>query len=172
MPTAKGEISWSAVHDAAQYKKLARQLKEAGRGDLQRRMTREIRREGAVMLRAVQAAWLTVQVRGEGGTATGGRRQSTGLRRRAAAATRISILGSGIRLQVAGNKIDPAYGRSLSRSLDGLGRWRFPVHGNREVWVQNHVEGEVFYTTARRFEARFRAGVQRVMDDTARRLSS
>lgn len=169
MPRARGEISWSAVHDAERYRQLSRKLREAGRGDLQRRLNREIRREGAGALQAVRRAWLGIDVTSSPSRGGG---ESSGLRSRTAAATRIQVLQSGIRVSVAGNRVDPRYGRSLTRGLNGMGRWRFPVWGNREApWVQNFGE-EVFYTTLRRYEPRWRRGVQRVMDDVARDLTS
>jgi hypothetical protein len=156
------ELAWIKVHNQDKYKQLARRLKAAGRGDLQRRMTKEIRRSGDPALRAVQAAWMTVDV-----TSTKGGGSSSGLRARVAAATRISILGSGIRIRVESKRVDPRYGRSLSFGLDGLGRWRHPVYGNRDAWTQQTGQ-EVFYTTLERFEPQWRAGIERAMDETAR----
>jgi hypothetical protein len=167
MPRDRGEISWSAVHAAEKYRQLTRRLRDAGRGDLQRKLNKGIRREGAAMLRATQVAWLGVNVT-EAPSAGGG--ESTQLRARTAAATRIQILQSGIRMSVSGNRVDPRYGKSITRGLDGLGRWRHPVHGNREVWVQQTGQ-EVFYATARRFEPRFRRGVEQVMEDVAREIA-
>jgi CubicO group peptidase (beta-lactamase class C family) len=167
MPRARGEISWSAVAEADRLRQLSTRLREAGRGDLQRQLTRGIRREGAGMLRATQQRWQSIQVT-EAPSAGGGK--STGLRMRTAAATRIQILRSGIRMTVRSSQVDPRYGRSLTRGLDGLGRWRHPVFGNRNVWVQNFGQ-EIFYTTGRSWEPRFRRGVVRVMDDVARQIA-
>ena len=164
MPRMHGDISWNAIAAADEYRRLAARLREAGRGDLQRKLTRGIRREGAAMLRTTQREWLSVDVTpGDSG-------KSTGLRSRTAAATRISILRSGIRMAVAGRRVDARYGQSLTRGLDGLGRWRHPVYGNREVWTQQYGR-EVFYTTARRFEPRFRAGIGRVMEEFAQEIA-
>lgn len=163
------EIAWFRVAGAEQYKRLARRLADAGRGDLQRRLTREIRREGADALSDVRRAWRTVDVRSSGGGVVPPDR-STGLRRRVAAATRISVLGSGIRIRVEGKRVDPVYGQSLSRGLDGLGRWRYPVFGNRAVRGENFGQ-EVFYRTLRRHEPRWRRGVIRAMEATAREIA-
>jgi hypothetical protein len=159
------EIAWVKVADQDKYKRLARRLKEAGRGDLQRKLTRSIRREGDPALRAVRAAWGTVDVTSEAG---GG--SSSGLRARVAAATRISILGSGIRIRVEPKRVDPTYGKTLSFGLDGLGRWRHPVFGNREVWRQNAGQ-EVFYKTLLTFEPKWRAAIQKAMEETAREIA-
>lgn len=157
-------LVWTKVHGQEQYRALAQRLREAGRGDLQRKLTKAIRREGDPALRAVQAAWMTVEV-----TSSRGGGSSSGLRARVAAATRISILGSGIRIRVEGKRVDPVYGRSLSYGLDGLGRWRHPVFGNREVWEQQRGQ-EVFYSTLRRYETRWRAGIEQAMEETARQI--
>lgn len=161
------EIAWIKVVGADEYKQLARRLKQAGRGDLQRRLTREIRREGDPALRAVKRAWMGVDVTSD--PSRGGGR-STGLRARAAAATRVSVLGSGIRIRTESKRVDPRYGRALSYGLDGIGRWRYPIFGNRDNMGQNFGQ-EVFYSTLTRFEARWRAGVVRAMEDTARQIA-
>lgn len=163
------EIALIKIQGAEEYKRLARRLKEAGRGDLQRKLTREIRREGDPALRAVRRAWLGVDVTSTGGGTVAPDR-STGLRARAAAATRISILGSGIRIRTEGKKVDPVYGQSLTKGLDGLGRWRHPVFGNRLVWEQQQGQ-EIFYSTLTRYEAAWRRGVVRAMEETAREIA-
>lgn len=159
------QIAWVKIQGQDQYKQLARRLKDAGRGDLQRRMTKEIRIAGDPALRAVQRGWLGVEV-----TSSGGGGHSSGLRARTAAATRISILGSGIRIRVEGRRVDAVYGNSLVKGLDGLGRWRHPVFGNRNVWEQQRGQ-EIFYSRLVRFESRWRAGVVRAMEDTAREIA-
>lgn len=173
MPTAKGEISWNAVHDAARFKRLSTQLKAAGNGKLRRKLNNAVRNEGRAALRAVQRAWMTVDVT----SSAGGGTKSTGLRSRVAAATRIQILGSGIRVSVQASKVDPVYGRSLTYGLNGLGRWRYPVFPDPDktraewTWRQN-VGQEVFHTTLRRFEPRWRRGIQKAMDEIAAEITS
>ena len=158
------EIAIMKVHRQDQYRDLSRRLKQAGRGDLQRRLTREIRKAGRPALTATQAAWRRVDV-----SSTRGGGKSSGLRARTAAATRISILGSGIRIRVEGKKVDPRY-RSLPFYLDALGKtWRHPVYGNREVWTTQRGQ-EVFYKTLRGFEPEWRRGVDRAKDETEREL--
>lgn len=165
------EVAWIKIHGQDQYKRLAKRLRDAGRGDLQRRLTREIRRQGNPALAAVKSAWATVDVRSEG---DGG--ESSGLRSRVAAATRVSILGSGIRIRVEGRRVDPRYGRSLTYGLNGLGRWRHPVFPDpsktRGEWTWTQQWGqEVFYKTLERFEGTWRAGIERAMEETAREIA-
>ncbi|MGE4164069.1 MAG: hypothetical protein AB7G23_20270 [Vicinamibacterales bacterium] len=113
----------------------------------------------------MKAAWLTVDVTsdGDGGT-------SSGLRQRVSDATRISILGNGIRIRVEGKRVDPAYGRSLAYYLNGLGkRWRHPLFGDRDRWYQQKGQ-EVFFKTLTEYEQAWRDGIEKAMDDTARQI--
>lgn len=159
------EIAWVKVAGQEQYKALARRLKEAGRGDLQRKLTRAIRKEGDPALRAAQSAFRGVSVTSEG---PGG--SSSGLRARVADATRISILGNGIRIRVEGQRVapDPKHGRTLAWGINGQ-PWRHPVYGNRKVWTEESGQ-RVFYETLTQFESRWRAGIERAMDETARQI--
>ncbi|MEV1295776.1 hypothetical protein [Pseudonocardia sp. NPDC049635] len=156
-------IVWTKVEGQEKYKALARRLREASRGDLQRKLTRAIRAEGDPALRAVQGRFRTVDVTSEG---PGG--SSSGLRARVAAATRISILGSGIRIRVEPKRVDPRHGRTLSFGVNGK-YWRHPVFGNTQVWTGQRGQ-EVFYSTLQRFETRWRAGIERAMDEIARQI--
>jgi hypothetical protein len=158
---------WIKTDGAQKYRALSRRLREAGRGDLQRKLTRSIRQEGAPALAAVRAAWLTVDVESSrGGTARPDR--DTGLRQRVARATRIQVLQTGIRISVSGARVDPKY-PSLVFYLNGFPRtrsWRHPVFGNRLVWTAQKGE-EVFYPTLREFTPAWRAGIKRAMEETA-----
>lgn len=160
------EIAWIKIHGQDKYKRLAKALKEAGRGDLQRKLTREIRKQGDPALQAVKVAWLGVDVTSDG---DGGK--SSGLRQRVSDATRISILGNGIRIRVEAKRVDPVYGRTLTYYLDGLGkRWRHPLFGDRERWYQQKGE-EVFFKTLTEYETAWRAGVEAAMEATAREIT-
>lgn len=162
MPSA---AVWIKADGAQKYRAVARRLREAGRRDLQRKLTRAIRREGGPALQAVRAAWLTVDVSStRGGTARPDR--DTGLRQRVARATRIQVLQSGIRITVAGRRVDPNY-PSLVFYLNGFPRgrsWRHPVFGDRNNW-QTQRGQEVFHPTLRRFEPAWRAGIIRAMEE-------
>lgn len=161
------EIAWIKIHGQDKYKRLAKALREAGRGDLQRKLTREIRRQGDPALTAVKAAWLGIDVTPPAGDAG----KSTGLRQRVSNATRISILGNGIRIRVESKRVDPRY-PSLPYYLNGLGRkpWRHPVFGNTEVWKTQYGK-EVFFKTLEGYEDKWRAGIEKAMEATAREIS-
>lgn len=159
------EIAWMKVHGQEQYRDLSRRLKAAGRGDLQRKLTKTIRKEGDPALRKTQSAFRGVSMTSDGSGSGGG---STGLRARVADATRISILGTGIRIRVHPERVDPAYGRTLSWGVNGQ-YWRHPVYGNREIWRGQRGQ-RVFYESILPFEPRWRAGIERAMDETAAQI--
>lgn len=156
------------------WRVLSAELKTQGRLDLKRDLVRAVRNEGAPALAAVRAGWLSVQV---SGSSRGGRARpdrSTGLRARAAAATRIQATVTGVRVTVDGKKIDPVYGKSLAWYLNGSGRrpWRHPVFGHTarpQDWQQQRGQ-EVFYRTLNEHKLRFRSAIERAMEDTARRF--
>jgi hypothetical protein len=174
MPSA---AVWVKTDGAQKYRALSRRLRGAGRRDLQRKLTRSIRAEGGPALSAVQAAWLTVDVKSlapndRGGTARPN--TSTGLRQRVARATRIQVLQSGIRISVNGRRVDPKY-PSLVFYLNSFPRkrdWRHKVFNQRRkrdnsfVWVAQRGQ-EVFYPTLREFTPAWRAGIKRAMEETA-----
>lgn len=118
-----------SVQGAQQLEALSRRLKDAGRGDLQKQLRREIREAGKPVIADIRQAVMNVDVKSTpGGVAPPDR--STNLRARTAAATGLSVTQRGIRIRVRGAKVDPRY-PSLVKYLDGsfgkYGRWRHPV---------------------------------------------
>lgn len=163
---------WVGVEGADRFKRLSRDLREAGRGDLRRQLRREIRSAGRPVVRDVQTAVLGVQVSSSrGGHARPDR--STGLRQRVAKATTIAIRQNGIRIRVSARKVGP-YGEQLPKYLDAsLGRydrWRHPVFGNRSVWTQQ--KGEPYFgRTILRHTRDFRNAIFKAMDDVAEEIT-
>lgn len=154
-------IVWTKVAHADRFKTLAARLKRASRGDLQKKLTHAVRREGQPALAAVRAAWAGVEV-----TSPKGGGYSSGLRARIAAATRINVRANGIRVQVDSAKVDAKYGRTLVFGMDALFHWAHPVFGNRNAWSQQRGQ-EVFYSTLYQYEDEWRDAVADVMRDTA-----
>lgn len=162
--------TWMKVDGADKYRRLSRRLKEAGRGDLQRRLARSVRREGEPALRDVRGAWSGVQVSGSSRGGTGRPDTSTGLRQRVTTATRIQVLQNGTRITVNSKQVDPQY-PSLPWYLDGLGKpWRHPVFGRRTTKWESQRGQEVFFRTLRRHGPQWRRGVERVVDQVAREI--
>jgi hypothetical protein len=151
---------------------LSAELKTRGRLDLKRDLTRAVRAEGQPAVAAVQAAWRSVQVTGSSRGGTAHPDVSRGLRGRVAAASRVQATQAGVRITVDGKKVDPVYGNSLAWYLNGSGRrpWRHPVFGrtaNPQDWQQQQGQ-EVFFQTLREHGPRFRAAIERAMEETAR----
>lgn len=150
---------------------VSSQIISSGHGDLIGPLRTAIRREGTPTVSAVRAAWLTVDVTSSrGGTARPD--ESTNLRARVAAATRLSITSTGIRITVNGDAVDPRYGRSLVWYLNGSGRpWRHPIFGRRarsQDWAVQRGQ-EVLFSTVEAHAPAFRAGIARAMEEVAAR---
>jgi len=144
--------------------RLANRLREAADGGLQRDLTAALVQESPAALAATRSAWAGVEV-----TSSRGGGSSSGLRGRVAAATSVRPAARGVHFEVNPDGVDPAYGRTLSWGLDGLGRWRHPVFGNRHAW-ETQVGQEVFFKTLRGREPQWRAGLERACERTARRI--
>jgi hypothetical protein len=143
------------VTGTAEFRRLARELKAAGDGRLARQMRTGMRKAAEPMLRAARSNVATLHSAGSrgGGTAdraafTAGRSRRltesvqrrvmhhSGLRAAVARATRVETStgrNPGVRLRTNIGQM-PANQRKLPVHLN-TGRWRHPVHGNREVWV-------------------------------------
>lgn len=158
-------IVWTKVAHADKFRRLAERLKRAGRGDLQRRLTAAVRREGQPALQAVRAAWGGVDV-----TSPKGGGYSSGLRARVAAATTIVVRAAGIRVRVKSSQVDPKYGRTLVHGLNALHHWSHPVFGNRNAWSQQYGQ-EVFFSTLYDFEGAWRDGVEDEMQQVTREIA-
>jgi hypothetical protein len=151
------------VRGAGRFDRLARRL-DAAAAQLPGRLTDAVRGEGQPVLGQVRAAWLGVDV-----TSSKGGGSSSGLRARTAAATQLEPIPDGVRVEVDGEAIDPAYGRSLSWYLTGFGRWRHPVHGNTNAWAQQAGQ-RVFHETLYGYRPQWEQGLERVVDRTAREI--
>lgn len=160
-----------AIEGAERFKRLSRDLKAAGRGDLKKRLRREIRDAGKPVVRDVaRAALASGFTSTRGGTARPD--TSTNLRSRVAKATQLSVTQRGIRIKVNERKLGP-YGASMPRYLDGTlrnyRRLRHPVFGNRDVWVAQSGTG-FFFETINRHSADFRRAIFGAMDATISEL--
>lgn len=154
------------VRGQEKFNRLAKRLKAAGAKGLQRQLTAAVRKEGTPALAATRAAWRTIDVTPPAGS-TG---QSTGLRARVAAATKIGVRQTGIRIWVNGKQVDPEYGYQLVYGLDDQRRWRHPLFGNRRHWYSQQGQ-EVFYSTLNRFSPQWREGIEKAMEEIAREIA-
>jgi len=141
----------------------ARRFERAASGGLQRRLVQGLAQEAPSALAETRAAWMGVEV-----TSSRGGGSSSGLRARVAAATTSSATGRGVKFEVEPAAVDPAYGRSLTYGLNGMGRWRHPTWG-RPPWQQQTGQ-EVFFKTLRGHEPGFEGRLVRVVDQVAREI--
>lgn len=178
---AKGLILVQA-EGGRELKELNRRMKNAGDGKaLKRRLRQEIKDAGDPVVQDLRAAVRRVNVTSsQGGTARPDR--STGLRRRVARATGLSITTSGIRIRVSPKKVSrgqsatgKSYGDTLPKYLDAsvgrYDRWRHPVFfpgsiseaPSRRVVQQ---EGQPwFFPTITKHRSDFRSAVFAAMED-------
>lgn len=179
---AKGLILVRA-EGGRELQNLNKRMRNAGDGkELRKRLRTEIREAGEPAVRDLQAAVMRVNVTSSrGGMAKPNR--STGLRRRVAKATGISVTSAGIRIKVSPKKVSrgrssstgKTYGETLPKYLDAtLGRydrWRHPVFfagsiseaPSRRV-VQQRGQPWFFITLDKHRDS-FRKGARAAMDD-------
>jgi hypothetical protein len=96
-----------------------------------------------------------------------------GLRAALSKATRLEVKTSGkqagVAIRVDGRKM-PAHMKSLPSMVEGKKRWRHPVFGNRDVWV-NQPSQPYFYNVLRAAGPASRRAVNRVLDGISRDIS-
>jgi hypothetical protein len=151
-----------SVSDRNRLHELAARLRRAA-ATLQTRLTNAVREEGRPALAEVRSAWLTIEVTS---SADGG--EHSGLRARAAAATKSQPIGQGVAFTVDGTAVDPRY-PDLVLSLDGLRGWRHPVFGNRRL-QERQAGQEVFYRTLSAHARRWETRLERECDQVAREI--
>lgn len=166
------------IEGARRFRDLSRDLKEAGRKDLDRKLRRELRKAGRPAVEDVQRAVKATPVKGTRG---GGKRErgGRGLRAAIAAATQVSTSTSStnpsVRIRVAASRFRSASSpATLPKYFDGeLSRfkdWAHPVFGDRTTWVHHQPSHAYFYVTLHRHEDDFRRGIEAAMDDVAAEL--
>lgn len=154
-----------SVRGAEQLQALARDLRAAG--DPGKGLRRELRKNITQAVKPMQAA---VQSKAEAIPTTGS--GHTGLRAAIAKATRIRTSVSQkaqVTLEVAPSRM-PSGQRSLPARMDGRGRWRHPVFGNRNVWV-NQASHQYFWPAVAPHIQGVRQAVIEAVERTINRLA-
>jgi hypothetical protein len=145
------------VEGTEEFRRLAVQLKQAGRGELRRELARAMKDAAAPVVQEAADRVRSLPVTGVGGGASAraaraaqalGRRMAgdrgklrafrrAGLRATIARSVRAKVSTSGnsasVRIQVNRNMLPPDQ-RTLPGHLNE-GTWRHPVFGDRDVWV-------------------------------------
>lgn len=144
------------VAGGIELRKLLRDLKQQARGDLARKLRRNIRRAADPVVTDLRGAVMRVDVTADPPGRRPGRayRNRPHLRAKVAAAIGVTITQKGVRIRVNANKVGP-YGSALSKYLDAeiaqYRRWRHPVfgrvtRGGDEVWAVQHGQPWFFNT--------------------------
>lgn len=166
---ASGELEIRLNTDGERpFRRLAKDFGEAARGGLQQRLRNNIRQTAQPVLNEIRAACMAVEVQStRGGTARPS--YSRGLRRRVAAATRVTVAYQGVRFGVSGGAVGP-YGAALAAYLDSelAPRWRHPVFGG-PAWTVQH-GSPFFFVTIRRHADDFEDACWRAIDEVLRGL--
>jgi hypothetical protein len=161
-----------SAQGATELRELAAKVKAAGRGDLRKKLRKNIRDAGKPVIADLRGAAMGVRMTStRGGTARPDR--SSGLRARTARAVGLSQTRNGIRIRVSAARFGP-YGTSMPRYLDAslpkCRTFRHPVFGNREVWTEQS-GSPWFFVTINKHRARFRRAVFEAMDELAKELA-
>lgn len=146
---------------------VAKKLRKAGDGRLKKRFRTELRACVAPMVPAVRASIAAIPVHGTA---------SSGLRQRMQRATRLSVKTTGRSAGVAilvdpkrmpdGEKALPQY----MEGAEGHARWRHPVFGDPDKWVQQQSHA-YFFPVVRKLGVTSRVAVDKVIADINRQLS-
>lgn len=162
------------VAGGIELRRLLRDLKQQARGDLARKLRRNIRRAADPVVTDLRGAVLRVNVTADPPGRRPGRayRNRPHLRAKVAAAIGVTITQKGVRIRVNANKVGP-YGSVLSKYLDAeiaqYRRWRHPVFGH-DVWAVQHGQPWFFNTIDGHVDD-FRRAVLDAIDEVRDELS-
>lgn len=181
------------IHGTDAFHRVGRQLKEAGRGDLTREMTREMRVAAEPAKAEMQSTVRGLPtLGGRGGASARAARaghalrrrkvlterlrqkahQGAGLRESAARVTRVSASTTGrsaaVRIRAAASQMPPDQ-RKLPRYMN-RGSWRHPVFARDTKWVTQRVTSDWFDKPAKRHGPRVREEGVKVVIRTINKL--
>ncbi|MFJ8153970.1 hypothetical protein [Streptomyces sp. NPDC094468] len=153
------------VRDSGDMRRIARELGRMDDKELKKRFRKELRKAAAPLVPKVRASIRRIPSKQ--------RYTPDGLRGTLARATRLEVKTTGreagVAIRVDGRKM-PAHMKSLPSMVEGKKRWRHPVFGNREVWVDQPKQ-PYFYNVVRAAGPASRRAVYRVLDGISRDIS-
>ncbi|MFF7966763.1 hypothetical protein ACFZC3_15525 [Streptomyces sp. NPDC007903] len=153
------------VRDSGDLRRIARELRQMDDKKLKAKFRKELRKAAAPLVPKVRQSIRSIPSKQA--------YAADGLRANLARATRIEVKtagrAAGVAIRVDGRKM-PAHMKSLPSMVEGKKRWRHPVFGNREVWVDQHRQ-PYFYNAVRTAGPLARRAVSRVLDDITREIS-
>lgn len=144
-----------AIRDTGDLRRLSKNLRQAADGkELRKELTNGLRAELLPVATAVEAAYASAPSRGHA-TSSRARQAQPSLRTLLARATQVQVRIGGrdprVGVAVKGKRM-PSGMRALPRYWEGTKpRWRHPVFGDREVWVDQPAR-PIFDRTVEPFE--------------------
>lgn len=175
------------VSNAQAYRQLAKNLRQAGRKDLRKKLRQRITDAGRPVLDDVKSAVRNIPITSHGGGTSqrrrynvgratterakeAARRRGAGLRQTIASAAKLQVTAKGVRFVIQSSKL-PADQRHLPRHLDSEKGWRHPTFGRRGEgdWVDQRGR-PYFATTIKKRAPAFRRAVLDAMDEIAKEL--
>ncbi|MFI5973507.1 hypothetical protein [Streptomyces sp. NPDC051452] len=153
------------VRDSGDLRRIVRELRAMDDKKLKAKFRRELRKAAQPLVPKVRRSIRNIPSQQA--------YSPDGLRAALARATRIEVKTSGreagVAIRVDGRKM-PSRMKSLPSMVEGTKRWRHPVFGNREVWVDQPKQ-PYFYNAVRTAGPLARRAVSRVLDDITREIS-
>jgi len=153
------------LHTGADLRQVSKELRRMNDKEITKRFRKELRAAAAPFVPAVRAAIDDIPVKGTSG--------STGLRKRLKKDTKLPVRTVGknasvsIGLPGAGM---PSGQRALPAAMEGTKKWRHPVFGDTDVWVQQEPH-PYFYRTVRPMGVAAKAAVNRVVNQITRDIT-
>ena len=141
------------MEGAADLARLSADLKSAARNDLRKEMLAGIRKVTKPAIAAVRVS-AEYRLPRRGGLA------HDVATSRMTARTSLSLNSAGVRIQ-----------RPVGAQLDRTGKFRHPVFGNRQVWVEQQTDPEWFTRPLEELEPTVQVAMRRVLDDIIRKLA-
>lgn len=153
------------LQDSGDLRRISRELRRMDNPEIKKRFRKELRAAARPLVPKVRAAIRNIpSSRGY---------SPDGLRGALAKATKLEVKtagrSAGVAIRVDGRKM-PSHMKSLPSMVEGKKRWRHPVFGNRNVWV-NQPKHPYFYDALRVAGPASRRAVSRVLDGITRDIS-
>lgn len=153
------------VRDSGDLRRISRELRAMDDKKLKAKFRRELRKAATPLVPKVRASIRSIPSKQA--------YSPDGLRGSLSRATRVEVKTTGreagVAIRVDGRKM-PAHMKSLPSMVEGKKRWRHPVFGNRDVWVDQPKQ-PYFYNVVRAAGPLARRAVGRVLDDISKEIS-
>lgn len=148
----------------ADLRRISKQLRAQNDKELAKQFRRELRAVAGPFVPAVRSSIMAIPVKGT---------KSTGLRGRLSKAVTLRVRTSGKDAQVSilmSTARMPSGQKSLPAGMEGTKRWRHPVFGDPDVWVQQDPH-PYFFPVVRPMGTAARGAVNRVVSKITRQIT-